>query len=242
MKPLDPQGTVTIATTSALPATETTVGLNDAKLLLRTIRFERSLIAETVSDNHPPDNGTNDALSHDWPGSLEPTGEGARVPERIRQTDRVANLRPLFAAIYDGDDLESELRAGLLTEDELSQLVESAIEHNNGRALIALLRGGADPNGTSRSWRRSYKAPDRSHLHHAIDVEIDAERQWNIPAVLSLVRPLVMAGADISALDSKERRPVDMARERGHKVAVAYLEAMERGESLDTPTDDSPRR
>jgi hypothetical protein len=165
-----------------------------------------------------------------------------RVLEGIRHTDRVANLRPLFAAIYDGDDLESALRAEPFTEDELSQLVESAIEHNNGAALTALLRSGADPNGTSRFWRRSYKPPDWSHLHHAIDVEIDAEWQWHIPAVLGLVRPLVMAGADISALNSKGSRPIDMARERCHTVAVAYLEAVERVNNPETPPDDSPRR
>jgi ankyrin repeat protein len=126
------------------------------------------------------------------------------------------------------EQLEDGLTGKAFTEAELAQLVEAAIENDEPSALGALLHIGADPTGVAGAWLRSYANPDWSHLHHAIDVEIDAAAQAGVPPDLRLVRLLVEAGADTAAQNESGEFPIDMARRRGHDAAVRLLERIGR--------------
>ncbi|KAM9792968.1 cyclin-dependent kinase 4 inhibitor B [Neosynchiropus ocellatus] len=71
-----------------------------------------------------------------------------------------------------------------------------------------LLAHGADPNVPDRS-------TGRTPLHDAAEA-----------GFVETVRLLVQSGADTQARDHRKRRPVDLARNEGHRNLVEFLETL----------------
>ena len=96
----------------------------------------------------------------------------------------------------------------------------AAIEHDDPEELVLLLGTGVAPiyRGQDSGW---------SPIHHAVDVEADSSHQAGTPRDLRLIRPLVVAGADVNAVwiapGGTPKTPLDIAYDYLYEDAAAFI-------------------